>query len=470
MTGEKTRELAKANEIKWIDMRFSDLRGKHQHVTMPASVLEDSSFFSEGRKFDGSSIAGWKGIEESDMVLIPDDESALVDPFTDENTLIIECDVIEPTDGKAYSCCPRSVGKRAEAWLASTGVADQALFGPEAEFFIFDDVRWRVGMGGSMYNIESEEAAWSSDAEYEDGNLGHRPGVKGGYFPVPPVDSMMDLRTAICAALEAVGETVELHHHEVGTAGQNEIGTRYNTLTSKGDELQIFKYCVHRTCDEWGKTATFMPKPLVGDNGSGMHVHQSLVKDGANIFAGDVYAGLSETALFYIGGIIKHAHAVNAFTNATTNSYKRLIPGFEAPTKLVYSARNRSAALRIPWEGNPKAKRIEVRFPDASGNPYMTFAAMLMAGMDGVLNKIHPGDPTEINLYALSPEEDKKVPSVSDSLDKSLEALDKDRDFLKVGGVFSDELIDHYIALKNEEVDRIRMETHPVEFEMYYSV
>lgn len=466
---QKTLKLIEENEVKWVDMRFTDARGKQQHVSLPASDVNDD-FFKSGRKFDGSSLAGWKGIEDSDMMLIPDDETAVLDPFTEENTLLITCDVLEPTTHEPYNRCPRSLAKRAESYLQSTGIADTANFGPEAEFFVFDGARWKVGMSGAMYEIDSEEAAWNSDADYDEGNMGHRPLVKGGYFPVPPVDSLMDLRTAMCSALEAMGQRVELHHHEVGTAGQCEIGTRFNTMTLKGDELQLYKYCVHNVAHAWGKTATFMPKPLVGDNGNGMHVHQSLVKGGENIFAGDDYAGLSETALFYIGGIIKHAHALNAFTNATTNSYRRLVPGFEAPTKLCYSSRNRSAALRIPWEENPKSKRIEVRFPDASGNPYFTFAAMLMAGLSGIQNKTHPGDPATVNLYALSREEDAKIPSVARSLEDALAALDKDREFLKQGDVFSDDLIDSYISLRMEEVERVRSTTPPVEFELYYSV
>ena len=468
MTARKTDQLIKEHDIRWVDLRFTDMLGKQHHVTFPSSQISDS-FFEEGRKFDGSSLPGWKGIEDSDMVLIPDDDTALVDPFTDEATLIINADVFEPTTGKPYQRCPRSIAKKAEQWLASTGVADEAYVGPEAEFFVFDDIRWRVGMSGSMYSIRSEEAAWSSDLEIEDGNLGHRPGVKGGYFPVPPVDSLTEMRTAMCGALEAMGQVVELHHHEVGTAGQSEIGTRFNTLHKKGDEQQVFKYCIRRVAEAWGKTATFMPKPLVGDNGSGMHVHQSLAKNGDNIFSGDKYAGLSQEALWYIGGITKHGKALNAFTNASTNSYKRLVPGYEAPTNLCYSARNRSAGVRIPWESSPKAARIEARFPDASGNPYFTFAALLMAGVDGIINQIDPGEPSDIDLFHLTPEQKKGIPSVASTLEDALEALDRDRAFLTAGDVFTNDLIDGYIALKMKEVDRIRMETHPAEFELYYS-
>ncbi|MGI9344780.1 MAG: type I glutamate--ammonia ligase [Gammaproteobacteria bacterium] len=465
---ETAKDLIAQNKIKWIDMRFTDMRGKNHHVTLPASEANDS-FFKSGRKFDGSSISGWRGIESSDMVLIPDQASAVVDPFSEENTLILFCDVIEPESGENYNRCPRSIGKKAIEHLRATGIADDAFFGPEPEFFVFDGIRWNVGMSGSSYEIESTEAAWNSNAEYEDGNMGHRPRVKGGYFPVPPVDSLMELRTAMCAALESMGMKVELHHHEVGTAGQCEIGTLFNSLHLKADELQNFKYCIHRVAEDWGHTATFMPKPIVGDNGNGMHVHQSLIKDGKNIFSGDGYANLSETALFYIGGIIKNAHALNAFTNSSTNSYKRLIPGFEAPTKLCYSSRNRSAAIRIPWEENIKATRIEARFPDASGNPYFTFAALMMAGLDGIQNKIHPGDPSTLDLFNLTPEQDKQIPSVASSLDVALDSLDRNREFLLQGDVFTNDLIDAYIKLKSEEVDRIRMETHPVEFDMYYS-
>jgi glutamine synthetase len=378
--------------------------------------------------------------------------------------------VIEPTTMQGYDRDPRTIAKRGEAYLKSTGIGDAAYFGPEAEFFIFDSVRWSNDISGAAYEIESKEAAWSSDRDYEEGNIGHRPGVKGGYFPVPPVDAMQDVRSAMCLAMADMGLQVEVHHHEVGTAGQGEIGTRFDTLVAKADQLQVYKYCVHNVAHAHGLTATFMPKPLVGDNGSGMHVHQSIFNGDNNVFSGEEYGGLSEAALYYIGGIFKHARALNAFTNATTNSYKRLVPGFEAPVLLAYSARNRSASCRIPYVTNPKARRVEIRFPDSSGNPYLTFTAMMMAGLDGIQNKIHPGGPMEKDLYDLPPEEEKNIATVAHSLDLALDALDADRDFLKAGGVMGDDMIDAYIALKTEEVQRLRLATHPVEFEMYYSV
>jgi glutamine synthetase len=420
--------------------------------------------------FDGSSIAGWKGINDSDMVLMPDPASATLDPFAAHPTLNLVCDVLEPSTMQAYSRCPRSIARRAEAYLKSTGVADTAFFGPEPEFFIFDSVRWRNDMHGASFAIESEEAAWSSNREFEGGNSGHRPGVKGGYFPVAPVDSLGDLRGEMCKILEQVGLTVEVHHHEVATAGQCEIGTKFSTLVHKGDELLTLKYVIKNVAHAHGKTVTFMPKPVVGDNGSGMHVHQSLAKGGTNLFAGDLYGGLSQTALYYIGGIFKHARAINAFTNSTTNSYKRLVPGFEAPVMLAYSARNRSASCRIPFVHSPKARRIEVRFPDPMNSGYLAFTALMMAGLDGILNKIDPGAPMDKDLYDLPPEEEKNIPQVCSSLDQALEALHKDRAFLKAGGVFSDDFIDAYIETKLAEVTRFRAATHPVEFAMYYSL
>lgn len=464
----KTLSLIKENEVRWVDLRFTDTHGKEQHVSLPASEV-DGEFFEIGKMFDGSSIAGWKGINESDMVLMPDDSTAVIDPFTDEVTLNLRCVILEPSSMQGYGRDPRSLAVRAEEYLKSTGIGDTAYFGPEPEFFVFDDVRWHADMSGSSYKINSEEAAWCSNQEIEGGNIGHRPKVKGGYFPVPPVDSAHDLRSAMCSAMEAMGLQVEVHHHEVGTACQNEIGVKFNTLVNKADEVQILKYCVHNVAHAYGKTATFMPKPLVGDNGSGMHVHQSISKDGKNIFAGDGYSGLSEMALYYIGGIIKHARAINAFVNASTNSYKRLVPGFEAPVMLAYSARNRSASIRIPWVNTPKARRIEVRFPDPTANPYLGFAAMLMAGIDGIKKKIHPGDPMDKDLYDLPPEEAKDIPTVASSLEMALDALEADNEFLKQGDVFSQDMLDGYIALKRDEVERLNMTTHPVEFDMYYS-
>ncbi len=457
------------NEVKFVDFRFTDTRGKEQHVSVPAAMVDDDKFES-GHAFDGSSIAGWKGIEASDMLLMPDPETAVLDPFREESTLNITCDVIEPSDGKGYELDPRSLAKRAEAFLKASGVGDSAFFGPEPEFFIFDGVTWTCDMSGSSVKIKTEEASWSTGIDYEGGNLGHRPAVKGGYFPVPPVDSLQDIRSEMCLILEQMGVPVEVHHHEVAGAGQCEIGTKFSTLTQRADWNQILKYVVMNVAASYGKTATFMPKPVVGDNGSGMHCHQSVWKDGQNLFAGNGYAGLSEFALYYIGGIIKHARALNAITNPGTNSYKRLVPGFEAPVKLAYSARNRSASIRIPYVSNPKGRRIEVRFPDPTANPYLAFSAMLMAGLDGVMNKIHPGEPANKNLYDLPPEEEKAIPTVCSSLDQALDELDKDRAFLTRGGVFSDSMIDAFINLKMEEVTRFRMTTHPVEFDMYYSL
>jgi glutamine synthetase len=457
------------NGVKFVDFRFTDTRGKQQHITYPAARVDEDSFES-GIMFDGSSIAGWKGINASDMILMPDASSAVMDPFSEEPTMILICDVIEPDTMQGYTRDPRSVAKRAEAYIQASGLADVAYFGPENEFFVFDDVRWGNEMSGSFVKIDSKEAAWNTGKEYEEGNMGHRPGVKGGYLPVPPVDSLHDLRQTMCLVLEDMGQTVEVHHHEVATAGQCEIGVAFNTLVKKADEVQNLKYVLHNVAHSYGKTLTFMPKPMYGDNGSGMHVHQSMAKDGKNLFSGDSYAGLSEMALYYIGGIIKHAHALNAFCNPSTNSYKRLVPHFEAPVKLAYSARNRSASIRIPFVSNPKARRIELRFPDSTANPYLAFAAMLMAGIDGIQNKIHPGEAASKNLYDLPPEEEKNIPEVAFSLDEALDALEKDREFLKRGDVFSDDLIDAYLELKRGEVQRVRMLPHPVEFEMYYSL
>ncbi len=464
-----TMKLMKDNNVKFVDFRFTDTRGQEQHVTMPSSQI-DEDMFKDGKPFDGSSINGWKGIEASDMLLMPEDATAIMDPFTDEPTLIISCDVLEPSTGEGYERDPRSIAKRAEAYLKSTGIADTCFIGPEPEFFILDDVRWGTDMSGSFVKVDSEEAEWNSEKVFEEGNIGHRPGIKGGYFPVPPVDSLHDIRSAMCLALEEMGVPVEVHHHEVATAGQCEIGTMFSTLVERADWNQRMKYVIQNVAHAYGKTATFMPKPIVGDNGSGMHCHQSLSKDGTNIFAGDGYAGLSETALYYIGGIIKHAQSLNALTNASTNSYKRLVPGFEAPVLLAYSARNRSASIRIPYVANPKGRRIEIRFPDPTANPYLAFAGMMMAGLDGIQNKIHPGDAMDKNLYDLPPEELADIPTVCSSLDEALAALDADRAYLTAGGVFTDDVIDAYIELKMEEVTRLRMTTHPVEFDMYYSL
>lgn len=469
MSIAKVLQTIKEKEVKFVDFRFTDTKGKEQHVSVPVSQIDEDALKS-GKMFDGSSIAGWKGIHESDMILQPQPDTALIDPFTEETTLNVRCDVIEPSTMKGYERCPRSLAKRAEEHLKQTGIADAAYFGPEPEFFVFDDVRWKVDMSGSSYSVDSEEAAWNSDKMYEEGNTGHRPRVKGGYFPVPPVDSTHDLRAAMCLTLEQLGIPVEAHHHEVATANQNEISTKFNSLVKKADELQVMKYVVHNVAHAYGKTATFMPKPIVGDNGSGMHCHQSLSKGGQNIFSGNVYAGLSDNALYYIGGIIKHARAINAFSNGTTNSYKRLVPGFEAPVILAYSARNRSAAIRIPYVSNPKASRIEVRFPDPATNPYLSFSAMLMAGLDGIKNKTHPGQPLDKDLYELPPEVANDIPTVCSSLEQALESLNRDREFLLQGDVFTNDLIDAYLDLKMQEVQRLRMSTHPVEFDLYYSL
>ncbi|MGH8148776.1 MAG: type I glutamate--ammonia ligase [Steroidobacteraceae bacterium] len=469
MTPSDVLKLIQEKEVKFADLRFTDTRGKEQHVTIPARLV-DEGFFREGKMFDGSSIAGWKGIQDSDMVLMPEPASAVVDPFFEETTVDIRCDVLEPLTMQGYGRCPRSLAKRAEAYLKSTGIADKALFGPENEFFIFDSVRSGSNVHGCFYEIDSVQGEWNSGKEYAEGNKGHRPGLKGGYFPVPPVDGFQDIRSAMCLAIEEMGLNVEVHHHEVATGGQAEIGVGAGGIVEKGDAVQILKYCVMNVAQNYGKTATFMPKPLVGDNGNGMHVHQSLQKDGKALFAGDKYGGLSDLALYYIGGIIKHAKALNAMTNPGTNSYKRLVPGFEAPVMLAYSARNRSASIRIPWVSSPKARRIEVRFPDASANPYFAFAAMMMAGLDGIQNKTHPGDPADKDLYDLEPEEAKHIPTVCHSLDMALEHLDRDREFLTRGGVFTNDVLDAYVALKMQEVTRLRMSTHPIELEMYYSL
>jgi len=469
MSVAKVKKLMKDNDVQFVDMRFTDTIGKEQHVTIPSKVV-DADFFKEGKMFDGSSIAGWKSINESDMILMPDTTTAMMDPFMDEPTMIIRCDIVEPDTMQGYERDPRSIARRAEEYLKKTKIGDVAYFGPENEFFVFDDVRWGADMTGSFCKIDSEEGEWNSEKVYADGNMGHRPGTKGGYFPVPPVDSLQDMRSAMCLAMEDMGLDIEVHHHEVATAGQCEIGVGFNSLVAKADEVQVLKYCVQNVAHAYGKTATFMPKPVVGDNGSGMHVHMSIGKGGKNMFSGNKYGGLSDTALYYIGGIIKHAKALNALSNASTNSYKRLVPGFEAPVMLAYSARNRSASIRIPFVSNPKARRIELRFGDSTANPYLCFAAMMMAGLDGIQNKIHPGDAMDKDLYDLPAEEEAKIPQVCYSLDQALDALDKDRDFLTAGGVFTDDAIDGYIALKMEEVTRMRMTTHPVEFDMYYSL
>ncbi len=469
MAAADVLKLIKDSDAKFVDLRFTDTRGKEQHITIPSSCV-DEDFFTDGKMFDGSSIAGWKGINESDMILMPDPETAKLDPFYADPTVLIRCDILEPATMQGYDRDPRSIAKRAEAYLKSTGIADKAFFGPEPEFFVFEDVRFGCQMKGSMVEIDDPEAAWNSTAEYEEGNKGHRPAVKGGYFPVPPVDSSQDLRSAMCLVLEEMGLKIEAHHHEVATCGQNEIATEFNTLTAKADEVLLEKYVVWNVADQYGKTVTFMPKPIFGDNGSGMHVHQSLNKDGKNLFAGELYGGLSQIALWYIGGIKKHAKALNAFTNPATNSYKRLVPGYEAPVMLAYSARNRSASIRIPVVSSAKATRIEVRFPDCMANPYLAFAAMLMAGLDGIRNQIDPGEAMDKNLYDLPPEEEALIPQVCGSLEEALASLKADHDFLTEGGVFTEDYINAYCDLKQTEIDKVRMTPHPAEFELYYSL
>ncbi len=466
-TPKKIMEMIKQHDVKYVDLRFTDPRGKWQHLSQSIRTVDEETLV-EGFMMDGSSIAGWKAINESDMTLMPDLGTAVMDPFCAQPTLILTCDTLEPSTGQAYSRCPRSVSKRAEAHISGSGIGDIGYFGPEAEFFVFDDVRFKVSMNKVSYEIDSQEGPYNTDRAYPEGNMGHRPPVKGGYFPVPPVDSEQDLRAEMLTMMEEMGLDIEKHHHEVAPS-QHELGFKYDTLVKCADKMQIYKYVVHQVAHSYGKTATFMAKPIKGDNGSGMHVHQSLWKKGKNLFAGNGYADLSETALYYIGGIIKHARAINAFSNSTTNSYKRLIPGFEAPVLLAYSARNRSASCRIPFVASPKGKRVEVRFPDPMGNPYLTYAALLMAGLDGIQNKIHPGDPMDKNLYDLPPEELKNVPQVCGSLRDALGELDRNRDFLKKGGVFSDDLIDGYIELKMNEVWDMEHTPHPIEYVNYYS-
>jgi len=464
---QNVMDMLKEHDVQFVDLRFTDPRGKWQHTAQHVSTVNDN-FFTDGIMFDGSSIAGWKAINESDMTLMPDPSTAVMDPFTAQPQLIMFCDILEPSTGDPYERAPRSTAKKAESYMRSSGAGDTAYFGPEAEFFIFDDVRFDVSMNQTFYSIDSEEGPYNSGSEFPEGNFGHRPAIKGGYFPVPPVDSMTDIRAEMVTQMIEMGLEMEKHHHEVAPS-QHELGQKFNTLVSTADQTQIYKYCVQMVAHQYGKTATFMPKPVLDDNGSGMHVHQSIWKDGKPLFAGSGYADLSETALYYIGGIIKHARAINAFTNPTTNSYKRLVPGFEAPVLLAYSARNRSASCRIPYSTSPNGKRVEVRFPDAMANTYLAFSAMLMAGLDGIENKIHPGDPMDKDLYDLDAEELAGVPTVSSSLRQSIEELSADRGFLKKGDVFTDAQIDGYIALKEEETLAYEQTPHPIEFQMYYS-
>jgi glutamine synthetase len=467
--GERIKKLIKDREVEYVDLRFCDLRGKEHHVTLPQSKV-DSTFFKFGKAFDGSSLVGWQDISESDLLLTPDDSTAQVDPFCEVPTLIVRCDVLDPETMTPYVRDPRAVARRAEQYLKTSKIADVCYFGQEVEFFIFDDVRWDIQMNGCFYQVDAEEANWNTGKAFQHGNLGHRPRIKGGYFPVPPVDSLHDLRSEMCTVLGSMGMQPEVHHHEVATCGQNEITTKYSHLLHKCDEMLLFKYVVQNVAQAHGKTVTFMPKPLVGDNGSGLHCHQSLFLGNKNLFAGKEYAGLSELALYYVGGIIKHGRALNAFTNPSTNSYKRLVPGFEAPVTMVYSEGNRSAGIRIPHVFTEKEKRIEVRFPDAMANPYLAFSAMMMAGLDGIKNKIHPGQAVDENLYDMPTEKVQSFPSLCSSLEQALDALRDDHEFLLAGKVFSKEIIDAYIAVKHEEVIRVNMTTHPAEFDLYYSL
>ena len=461
-------EMIKEKNILYVDYRFTDPRGKWQHVAMHVDAVDEDAL-TEGIMFDGSSIAGWKAINESDMILQPDLSSAVMDPFSNLPQLILFCNIVEPSTGQLYGRDPRSTAVRAAEHLKATGIGDMSFWGPEAEFFVFDDVRYEVSQNQTFYFLDSNEGPYNTGAVFEQGNLGHRPAIKGGYFPVPPVDSAMDLRAEMLKVMAEMGLAVEKHHHEVAPS-QHELGIKFEPMVKAADGMQIYKYVVQQVADQYGKTATFMPKPVAGDNGSGMHTHQSIWKDGKPLFAGDGYAGLSDMCLYYIGGIIKHAKALNAFTNPSTNSYKRLIPGFEAPVLLAYSARNRSASCRIPYGESPKAKRVEIRFPDPTANPYLAFSAMLMAGLDGINNKIHPGDPMDKDLYDLPPEELAGVPTVCGSLREAMEALEADHEFLLAGDVFSRDQIEGYMDLKWEEIYEFEHAPHPVEFKMYYSV
>jgi len=454
-------------DIAYVDMRFTDPRGKLQHVTVMADQV-DEDFIEEGFMFDGSSIQGWKSIEASDMKLLADPDSAYIDPFYAEKTLSLHCSVVEPDTGEPYERDPRGTAEKAEAYLKSSGIGDVAYFGPEAEFFLFDDVRISTTINKVGYEIDAVDGSWNTDAEFETGNMGHRPGLKGGYFPVNPTDAGQDLRSEMLSTMKRLGMNVDKHHHEVASC-QHELGMIFDALKAQADNLQKYKYVIHNVADAYGKSATFMPKPIYGDNGSGMHVNMSIWKDGKPLFAGDKYADLSQEALWYIGGVLKHAKTINAFTNPTTNSYKRLIPGFEAPVLRAYSARNRSASVRIPWTESPKAKRVEVRFPDPSANPYLCFAALLMAGLDGIRNRIDPGEAMDKNLYDLPPEELKDIPTVCASLREALESLERDHEFLLAGDVFTKDQIAGYLELKWEEVYAFEHMPHPVEFKLYYS-
>ena len=471
MANKSTEQLLKKmkdEDIKFLDLRFTDPKGKLQHVTFHSEMV-DEDLFEDGTMFDGSSIEGWKDINESDMVLMPDAETAKMDPFFQQDTLAVFCDILEPDTNEAYNRDPRTTAKKAQKYMEGAKVGDQVFFGPEAEFFVFDDVRWDTAQNKTGYELNSVEGPYNTGTRYEGGNMGHRPHAKGGYFPVPPIDHEQDMRSEMLSVMDELGLRPEKHHHEVAPS-QHELGMKFAPLLDMGDNMQLYKYIVHNVANAYGKTATFMPKPVWNDNGTGMHVHMSIWKDGKPTFAGNEYAGLSESCLFYIGGIIKHAKALNALTNPSTNSYKRLVPGFEAPVMLAYSARNRSASVRIPWTASPNGKRLEVRFPDPMANPYLAYSALLMAGLDGIKNKIHPGDAMDKDLYDLPPAEAAAIPQVCGSLKEALESLDGDRKFLTAGGVFDDDQIDAYIEMKMEEVHRVAMHPHPVEFDLYYKM
>ncbi|TNF23301.1 MAG: type I glutamate--ammonia ligase [Rhodobacteraceae bacterium] len=467
MSAKDLLKLIKDEDVAYVDIRFTDPRGRLQHITMIESEV-DEDFLEEGLMFDGSSIAGWKSIEASDMKLMPDCSSAYIDPFYAEKTVCVHCSIVEPDTGEPYNRDPRGTAEKAEAYLKSSGIGDVSYWGPEAEFFLFDDVRFSTSINKVSYEVDAIDASWNTDTEYEMGNTGHRPGLKGGYFPVNPTDDGQDIRSEMLSTMKRLGMKVDKHHHEVASC-QHELGLIFGSLTHQADQLQMFKYVIHNVAQAYGKSATFMPKPISGDNGSGMHCNMSIWKDGKPLFAGDKYADLSQEALYFIGGILKHAKALNAFTNPSTNSYKRLIPGFEAPVLRAYSARNRSGCVRIPWTENPKAKRVEARFPDPSANPYLCFAALLMAGIDGITNKIDPGEAMDKNLYDLPAEELEGIPTVCGSLREAIQELLKDMDFLLAGDVFTKDQIDGYIELKMEEIERYEQTPHPVEFGMYYS-
>jgi glutamine synthetase len=460
-------DTIKNDGVEYVDVRFTDPRGKLQHVTIIADLV-DEDFLEEGFMFDGSSIAGWKSIEASDMKLMPDTTTAYIDPFYAEKTLCVHCSVVEPDTGESYDRDPRGTAEKAEAYLISSGIGDTAYMGPEAEFFLFDDVRFSNTINKVSFEVDAQDASWNSDTEYEMGNMGHRPGLKGGYFPVNPIDDAQDIRSEMLSTMKRLGMKVDKHHHEVASC-QHELGLIFGTLTKQADEIQKYKYVIHNVAHAYGKSATFMPKPIYGDNGSGMHVNMSIWKDGKPLFAGDKYADLSQEALYFIGGILKHAKSLNAFTNPSTNSYKRLIPGFEAPVLCAYSARNRSGCVRIPWTESPKAKRVEARFPDPAANPYLCFSALLMAGLDGIKNKIDPGEAMDKNLYDLPAEELEGIPTVCGSLREAMDSLKADHDYLLAGDVFTKDQIDAYIALKMDEVYKCEHTPHPVEYGMYYS-